>query len=767
MTLLLDRAVAAFDFTSAALVAPSDAALDASGSDGEIPVSVIGGNAAERDELRHPTADDRVRIPLHEPDSAELTGEFILYTDHALRGDLFLYADPDADGDDTAHISADDFRSTALADRMRFWHADHVPDESPPYHASPLDSREGARNPIDAEPEEFVSTLADRVETERDAERESNIERALRESPAEIRSNGGDAIPSVLSRGRVDGDVYRFELAADADAEGDDDGETDPGGGELHDVPRRHVQSTFGIHEDNEVLLTAADDPPDAFPVRATVSDITRGNIYLNCSREATNDPEFQSHMRRERTGYGIAGVLNPVPFDRERRAVEALDAGSPFREALAGAAPLTFTDSAAARSEQLDPELNQDQQRAVEHALSADRLFCIHGPPGTGKTRTLVEIIRRAAAAGLTVLVCADSNRAVDNIVVGSGTAEGADERSLHAHGQHGTGEFRLRRHNARRSSSERVREAYASVRDTAHVVASTNGSAATLDRAFDVAVVDEATQATIPSTCIPLARAHRAILAGDHRQLPPYSATEEPPEETASAGTGISLFEHLYSDGGVYEGVGTPLRTQYRMHRDIAYYPNRRFYDGILESGRPITALPDRPALVGYDIGGSESVVRSSTANSTEARLVARLAEDSLGDDIAPDDVGIITPYTAQKYEIADELDDAAEGVTVDTIDAFQGSEKEAVFISLVRSNDDGRIGFLGRPEDGPRRLNVAMTRAQRFCAIVGDWHTLTREREESDKCTDLYRSLHSHLDDTGRFHHVEPEFISAVGR
>lgn len=82
--------------------------------------------------------------------------------------------------------------------------------------------------------------------------------------------------------------------------------------------------------------------------------------------------------------------------------------------------------------------------------------------------------------------------------------------------------------------------------------------------------------------------------------------------------------------------------------------------------------------------------------------------------------------------------------------------------VFISLVRSNVEGRVGFLGRPENGPRRLNVAMTRAERFCAIIGDWRTLTYERDETDKCTDLYRSLRTHLDDTGCFRRVDPELV-----
>src|SRR5699024_2054733 len=290
-------------------------------------------------------------------------------------------------------------------------------------------------------------------------------------------------------------------------------------------------------------------------------------------------------------------------------------------------------------------------------------------------------------------------------------------------------------------------------------------NGSAASLDRTFDMVVIDEATQATLSSTCIPLSKADRAVLAGDHRQLPPYSASEEPPEVALTSGTGFSLFEHLYADDGVYEGVGIPLHTQYRMHRDIARFPNRRFYDDLLESGRAIDSLDDHPPIVGYDIGGSETVSHDSTANPTEARLVAHLVGEFIDDGIDPVEIGVITPYTAQKYEIEDAL--AATSVDtapikVDTIDAFQGSETGIILISLVRSNSDGRVGFLGRPEDGPRRLNVALTRAQRFCGIIGDWRTLTSERDDRPRCSELYHDLRTHLDDTGRFRHVEPEFI-----
>jgi superfamily I DNA and/or RNA helicase len=107
-----------------------------------------------------------------------------------------------------------------------------------------------------------------------------------------------------------------------------------------------------------------------------------------------------------------------------------------------------------------------------------------------------------------------------------------------------------------------------------------------------------------------------------------------------------------------------------------------------------------------------------------------------------------------------LRDEFGDAADAVTVDTIDSFQGSERTAIVLSLVRSNADGDVGFLGRSADGPRRLNVALTRAKRYCAVVADWHTLRYDAD--DKCTELYEEFFQFFDSTGRLNWPDPEFI-----
>ncbi|WP_394340609.1 DEAD/DEAH box helicase [Natrinema ejinorense] len=252
---------------------------------------------------------------------------------------------------------------------------------------------------------------------------------------------------------------------------------------------------------------------------------------------------------------------------------------------------------------------------------------------------------------------------------------------------------------------------------------------------------------------------KADRVVLAGDHKQLPPFSTIEKPPESSL----GMSLFEHLYADGGVYEDVGVQLKTQYRMHRDIAAFSNSVFYNRELRNGRTVEPLPSRDEpMEAFNVGGSVEIDDYSRSNDTGAGLVTYLIQ-KLTDDLSPDEIGVITTYTAQVRTIEERLQDHIQNdqaVTVDTIDSFQGSEREAIILSLVRSNSHGKIGFLGREKDGPRRLNVALTRAKRYCAVVADFHTLCYE--SSGKCTDIYTRFNRFFEDTDRRRDVDSDFI-----
>ncbi|QZY01151.1 AAA domain-containing protein [Halobaculum rubrum] len=747
MSLLLENAIGAVDFEEVTL-RPVQSIGGAGVLDEPLPLDVVGGYAEHHDVLN---ADGHgVVLPLHGLDDAELTGEAVRYREHDLRGPMF--GGRGADGD-VEWVAADGLAASETAARLRFWHPDHVPDQLPSYHVSPVAAVEPARNPL-SDTETLVDGLREYVAEERDAAREANRERA-EQGPTTQYQRNRSAIPSLDCVAVEDGEhVFRVREAPDIGLHIDDESADRYG----------FVRDEFDIHEGNEVLINAPEGVShEEFPVRATVASTRGRDLRLRVAWDAVESrSSVGAILNRPRDGYGLSPLLNPVPFERQTEALDAL-ADTPMAAALAGAEPLTFEDDAKAASEPLDDELNQDQHIAVDHALLADRLFCIHGPPGTGKTRTLVEFVRRSVQAGRDVLVCADSNQAVDNLLVGSSTDDDADEGSLHAYGQHGTDEFTIHRANARRSNNRVVRAHYGDGNSgSADVVATTNSSAGRLAREFDVLVLDEATQATCASACVPLSRAEKVVLAGDHQQLPPYTAAEGP----VSSRYGSSLFEHVYADGGVYEGVGVQLRTQYRMHRDVAYLPNRLFYGKSLRNGQAVPELSNHDTIAAHSFGGREERVNHSLRNPTEARFVAILVERLLDDGLDPVQVGVITPYTAQVDLVRDRLADVndGDGVVVDTIDAFQGSEREAIVISFVRSNEAGDLGFLGRADDGPRRLNVAMTRAKRHCALVGDWNTLRGHRREAPRndCTDVYQSIYSDLESSGRVTKPDPSLL-----
>jgi ATP-dependent RNA/DNA helicase IGHMBP2 len=455
-----------------------------------------------------------------------------------------------------------------------------------------------------------------------------------------------------------------------------------------------------------------------------------------------------------------------------------------------------------------LDEGLNESQREAVRFALGAADLAVVHGPPGTGKTTTLVELVRQAVRRGERVLVCAPSNLAVDNLL----------ERLL-AHGEpavrlgHPARVLpQLREHTldllaedhpdarqarkfakeafilfrqaskwkrtvpepgARRDMRQEARALLADARrledhvvqhilDAAPVLcATTTGLDAQFlgGRRFNLLVLDEACQSTEPGCWVPLLRADRVVLAGDHCQLPPTVVSPE----AARQGFGVSLMERLVA---FYGGqVTRRLDVQYRMHEAIMGFSSAEFYEGTLvadESVRshrlcdlpgvraePLTEAPLQfidTAGAGYDEepepGGE------SRLNPREAGLVARKVQALLAAGVAPGDVAVIAPYAAQVRRLRDLLD--VPGLEIDSVDGFQGREKEAVVLSLVRSNMENEIGFLG----DVRRINVALTRARRKLLVVGDSATLS--------ALPFYRRLVEYFEARGAYDTVwsEPE-------
>eukprot|EP00727_Mastigamoeba_balamuthi_P007395 m51a1_g3276 putative dna-binding protein smubp-2-like (1010) ;mRNA; f:238715-246641 len=442
---------------------------------------------------------------------------------------------------------------------------------------------------------------------------------------------------------------------------------------------------------------------------------------------------------------------------------------------------------------ELLGVQLNDEQWGAVRAAESTRDVALIHGPPGTGKTATVAELIARLAKnRGESVLVCAPSNIAVDNVaerlapllMVRIGHPARVmpeleyltlDARVKRTDTSVAAGDARAEASKKRqqlrtcRSTEERsairsdLSELYKEIRRAEALVFEREAKAvkevflgcrivlATLTGAgdsllddhpvFDWVVIDEAAQALEPACWIALLRGAKCVMAGDDRQLPPTIKSEE----AAAAGLSVTLFERLRKQHG--DSITRLLRVQYRMNERIMKWASDAMYEGKLIAdpsvrGHLLKELPgiaqsDVPALGAalqlIDTAGCslhESVDTStlgvmlseSKFNEGEATIHA---QELAAAGVKPADIGVIAPYSAQVSALVSLLSPKFPGLEISTVDGFQGREKEAIVITMVRSQPThpGEVGFLR--ED--RRTNVAITRARRHVAIVCDTQTV----------------------------------------
>lgn len=399
-------------------------------------------------------------------------------------------------------------------------------------------------------------------------------------------------------------------------------------------------------------------------------------------------------------------------------------------------------------------------QIKAAEKALQSNSVSLIHGPPGTGKTRTLIAIIRKLVSEGNRVLACAHSNQAVDNLIIGSSSLRNTDENSLHYDSLHDNLKI-SRVGNGIRNNL--VKANYSDVNaSSADVVATTMNNAEKFDiDSFDVAIVDEASQASIASTIIPFNAAKKTILAGDHKQLPPYSTNE--------FGEGkmmMYLFEHFLNIYG--DDISTMLNIQYRMNDKIATFPSQSFYDNKLQSAEQNYdwTFGGLSPIIAYDNNTyEEQTTGKSYKNTGESKIIANQVDSLLNYGAKEKDIGIITAYSGQIESIENELDNiehSTKNIKVNTIDSFQGSEKEIILVSFVRSNEQGRTGFLSIPNEGKRRLNVAMTRAKKRLVLVGNWSTLTSKQDNREDCSQIYRDLYNWLNSNSKIKNQNKQCI-----
>jgi DNA replication ATP-dependent helicase Dna2 len=394
---------------------------------------------------------------------------------------------------------------------------------------------------------------------------------------------------------------------------------------------------------------------------------------------------------------------------------------------------------------------LNAEQRSAVGRALAARDFLLIQGPPGTGKTRVVAEIARQLAERGERVLVAAFTNQAVDNVL--TRLAASGEQRIVRlGHELSMAAELRRFRLAERAaglpedgdaSLEGETRRVQRALRE-ARVVASTTAtwSADRYDEAgeavdFDVAIVDEASQLTVPALLGALRFARRFILVGDERQLPPLVVSAE----AAAAGLKRSLFTELAARWG--DAACVRLTRQYRMHPVICAFPSERFYDGGLTTEG--AALVERLAIAPAEVDGGEDVLAperpvvfvdvaepaeghsaGGRASTAQARIVRTLVRDLLRRGVAVDAIGVIAPYRAQVAAVRQALSElgvpGAAEVKVDTVDRFQGGERGVILLTLGTES-----GYRARPDRepfvaDPHRLNVALTRAQRKLVVVG---------------------------------------------
>lgn len=276
-----------------------------------------------------------------------------------------------------------------------------------------------------------------------------------------------------------------------------------------------------------------------------------------------------------------------------------------------------------------------------------------------------------------------------------------------------------------------------------------------------FDVIIIDEASQALEAQCWVPLLTAKKAVCAGDHLQLPPtIKSTNSKAKPKVKEGENIikgmtletTLFDRLLALHG--PSIKRMLTTQYRMNEKIMRFPSDELYEGKLiaadavkarllkdltydvedteDTSEPVIFIDtqggDYPEKNEDEDTGKKSSIRSllgdSKSNEMEAALVKQHVRKLVDAGVKPEDIAIVTPYNAQLAVLA-HLKDAFPGIELGSVDGFQGREKEAVILTLVRSNSEGEVGFLGEK----RRLNVAMTRPKRSLTVIGDSDTVKK--------------------------------------
>ncbi|XP_053208694.1 DNA-binding protein SMUBP-2-like [Panonychus citri] len=520
---------------------------------------------------------------------------------------------------------------------------------------------------------------------------------------------------------------------------------------------------------------------------------------YLNSNKiTVALDDELQLCFNMNFTNYCLIKESTDVTYRRLEKTLDLLDNFSVSKRSetlidLLLGCRLPGNLNEIGPIEFINSRLDDSQKEAVTFALQSKNLCIIHGPPGTGKTTTIVEVILQLVEKGRKVLVCAPSNIAIDNLVerlasfevrnmirlghparasmdVQWFTLDAVINRTYEmTFVQKIRNEIDILRSFRDHSKSNQIPQLLKDMKkqelkilkealSNCDIVLSTLLSSSSdgplqyledHENHFDVLIIDECSQAIEMACWIPLTLVKKCILAGDHYQLPPTVITKT----AAKKDLELSLMERLLSRFD-HENVVRMLTVQYRMHQKIMEWSSKSFYSNKLiahqsvenQSMSEISNLTDCPPLLLIDTAGCDmqeldQTSKESKGNEYEASIAALYVNYLINKGVKPECIGIITPYNLQieliKYRLSRKYPD----VEIRSVDGFQGREKEVIILSLVRSNAKKATGFLREY----RRINVAVTRAKKHLVVICDSDTVSAEKHIS--------SLIDHLKANGK--------------
>lgn len=514
--------------------------------------------------------------------------------------------------------------------------------------------------------------------------------------------------------------------------------------------------------------------------VNGVVNSVTKTHMFITMNVD--NLPDWLHHGQ-----LGVQLLFDENAYREMERTLTTLlntkeDRLMEMKKILLGDKAASFTDHATIR----DLGLNDSQNAALHQIHNAQDVAIIHGPPGTGKTTTVVQAILETLKSESQVLVCAPSNAAVDLLAEKLGeqhvevlrighparvteeilsktldakVANHKDYKDLKALRKQADeyfamagkykrnfGQAEKRQRNQLRDEAKSLKAqaehlSYYIINDIigkAQVIACTlvGANNQTLNgMTFETVFIDEAAQALEPASWVPILKSNRVIFAGDHCQLPPTIKSFE----AARAGLEVTLFEKAIQRNQ----ADTMLREQYRMHEDIMNFSSRLFYKDQLIANEMVKkwkVYSEDQTVEFIDTAGCgyfEEIdpETKSSFNTEEADLLFKHLTQYLTQLNAMEksgelsSVGIISPYKAQVISMQEQLasmelaEATANKIAVNTVDSFQGQERDVIYISLVRSNENGEIGFLA----DTRRMNVALTRARKKLVVIGDSATI----------------------------------------